>query len=154
MTRGGGAYDWWGRHLEGLPSNKTIVRHLARRAEGSAGPRRLPVAGRRRGSATPRALVAGRARPRTAGHLEVQARSCHARPIWAAALSLEVHIVNGHSVNRLLYRLGYSLQSNRDKVEERQGPDRDEQFQHVSWEVQEFQVKGHPEFSVDTEIKV
>ena len=79
--------------------------------------------------------------------------TCLSAAKLAAALSAEGHAVSGRSVNRLLHRLGYSLQANRKKLEGRQHPDRDAQFQCIYRKVQEFQDKGQPVVSVDTKKK-
>ena len=79
--------------------------------------------------------------------------TCLSAAKLAAALSAEGHAVSGRSVNRLLHRLGYSLQANRKKLEGRQHPDRDAQFQRIYRKVQEFQDKGQPVVSVDAKKK-
>ena len=61
--------------------------------------------------------------------------------------------MSGRSVNRLLHRLGYSLQANRKKLEGRQHPDRDAQFQRIYRKVREFQDQGEPVVSVDAKKK-
>ena len=74
--------------------------------------------------------------------------TCLSAAKLAAALSAEGHPVSGRSVNCLLHRLGYSLQANRKKLEGRQHPDRDAQFQRIYRKVQEFQDKAQPAVSV------
>ena len=79
--------------------------------------------------------------------------TCLSAAKLAAALCAEGHAVSGRSVNRLLHRLGYSLQANRKKLEGRQHPDRDAQFRRIHRKVQQFQDAGQPVISVDTRKK-
>lgn len=79
--------------------------------------------------------------------------TCLSAAKLAAALSAEGHAVSGRSVNRLLHRLGYSLQANRKQLEGRQHPDRNAQFQRIYRKVREFQDKGQPVVAVDAKKK-
>lgn len=75
----------------------------------------------------------------------------------AVRLATELHNqgyqVSERSINRLLHRLGYSLQSNRKTVEGKQHPDRDAQFQHINRRVKTCQRQRQPVVSVDTKKK-
>jgi hypothetical protein len=57
------------------------------------------------------------------------------------------------SVRRLLVALKYSLQGNRKTREDRQHPDRDGQFRHISERVKARQRRCEPAISVDTKKK-
>ena len=61
--------------------------------------------------------------------------------------------VSERSVNRLLHKLGYSLQANRKTLEGKQHPDRDAQFNHINRRVRAFQRRRQPVVSVDTKKK-
>jgi len=54
---------------------------------------------------------------------------------------------------KLLGRLGYSLQANRKTREGTQHPDRNAQFEHINATVAAFQAAGEPAISVDTKKK-
>ena len=79
--------------------------------------------------------------------------TCLSAARLADALRAEGHPVSGRSVNRLLHRLGYSLQANRKRLEGRQHPGRDAQFRRIDRKVREFQDAGQPVVSVDTKKK-
>ena len=49
--------------------------------------------------------------------------------------------------------MGYSMQSNRKKMEGKQHPDREEQFHFIYRKVKEFQEHGQPVISVDAKKK-
>ncbi len=59
------------------------------------------------------------------------------------------HQVSQRTVCRLLWELGYSLQSNRKTHEGKNHPDRDAQFQQISQTVEHFQQRQQPVISVD-----
>lgn len=56
-------------------------------------------------------------------------------------------------LSRLLKELGYSLQSNRKRLEGAQHPDRNAQFGHISEEIRRQHEEGNPVISVDTKKK-
>ena len=57
------------------------------------------------------------------------------------------------TLSRLLRKLGYSLQSNSKRVEGKQHPDRDAQFEHIAETVRRQHERGDPAISVDTKKK-
>jgi len=57
------------------------------------------------------------------------------------------------TLSRLLKKLGYSLQSNRKRIEGKQHPDRDAQFENIAEKVRRQHQKGDPAISVDTKKK-
>jgi transposase len=57
------------------------------------------------------------------------------------------------SLSRLLRKLGYSLQSNTKRLEGKQHPDRNTQFEHIAEAVRQQHDKGDPAISVDTKKK-
>lgn len=61
--------------------------------------------------------------------------------------------VSQRTVCRLLWELGYSLQSNRKTQEGTNHPDRDAQFQQISQTVKQFQQRQQPVISVDAKKK-
>jgi hypothetical protein len=63
------------------------------------------------------------------------------------------HQVSQRTVCRLLWELGYSLQSNRKTHERTKHPDRDAQFQQISQTVEQFQQRQQPVISVDAKKK-
>lgn len=63
------------------------------------------------------------------------------------------HQVSQRTVCRLLWELGYSLQSNRKTKEGTNHPDRDAQFQQISQTVKQFQQRQQPVISVDAKKK-
>ena len=63
------------------------------------------------------------------------------------------HQTSNRMVYELLQEMGYSLQANRKTREGGSHPDRNEQFEHINAQVQEFQEKGQPVISVDTKKK-
>jgi hypothetical protein len=56
-------------------------------------------------------------------------------------------------VSRLLKQLGYSLQSNRKRLEGAQHPDRNAQFEHINEMIRRQQEANEPAISVDTKKK-
>jgi len=92
--------------------------------------------------------------PVTRGDPEVPLRwTCRSAAKLAAQLRAEGRTISERTVNRLLHEMGYSLQSNRKRLEGRQHPDRDAQFRHLSRRVRAFQRMGQPVISVDTKKK-
>jgi len=63
------------------------------------------------------------------------------------------HSLSQRTVCRLLWELGYSLQSNRKTREGTNHHDRDAQFQQISQTVKQFQQRNHPVISVDAKKK-
>ncbi len=63
------------------------------------------------------------------------------------------HDVSYRTVNRLLKKMGYSLQSNRKSLSRENNPDRDKQFRIINRKVKGFQKEGLPVISVDTKKK-
>ena len=61
--------------------------------------------------------------------------------------------VSHRTVHNILEDLGYSLQSNRKKMEGKQHPDRDTQFRYINRLVKKFQRELQPVISVDTKKK-
>jgi transposase len=57
------------------------------------------------------------------------------------------------TLSRLLKKLGYSLQANAKRLEGKQHPDRDAQFEHIAETVRRQQERGDPAISVDTKKK-
>jgi transposase len=68
----------------------------------------------------------------------------------AEELTARGHVVSHMTVDRLLGKLGYSLQANRKTREGQQHPDRDGQFEHLNTAVRRFGRRGQPVVSVDT----
>ena len=68
-------------------------------------------------------------------------------------LSKQGHKVGKSSVGNLLTELGYSLQSNKKKLEGNQHPDRNSQFEYINKQCDLFIGKGNPVISVDTKKK-
>ena len=63
------------------------------------------------------------------------------------------HSISDRSVYSLLKQDGYSLQSNRKKLEGASSPDRDAQFEYINNKVIEFQQDNNPVISVDSKKK-
>ena len=63
------------------------------------------------------------------------------------------HPIGFRTVPKLLRELGYSLQSSRKKLEGRQHPDRDAQFQLINTRVGAAIASGQPAISIDTKKK-
>ena len=57
------------------------------------------------------------------------------------------------TLSRLLKNLGYSLQSNKKRLEGAQHPDRNAQFEHIAEAVRRQHARGDPVISVDTKKK-
>lgn len=71
----------------------------------------------------------------------------------AQALSTSGYKVSQTSVHKMLRAKGYSLQSNRKKLEGNQHPDRDAQFTHINDRAKQFQSQNCPVLSIDTKKK-
>jgi hypothetical protein len=61
--------------------------------------------------------------------------------------------MSNSTLSRLLKKLGYSLQSNAKRLEGKQHPDRNAQFEHIAETVRQQHEKGDPAISVDTKKK-
>jgi transposase len=71
----------------------------------------------------------------------------------AEELVTQGYEVSARSVQRLLHRLGYSLQANAKVTEGRQHPDRDAQFHYLNEMADTFIDEDQPVISVDTKKK-
>lgn len=71
----------------------------------------------------------------------------------AQALQAKGHQVSQRTVCRLLWEMGYSLQSNRKTQEGKSHVDRDAQFEQISQRVEQFQHRHQPVISVDAKKK-
>jgi hypothetical protein len=71
----------------------------------------------------------------------------------AKALSESGHKVSQTTVHKMLVAKGYSLQSNRKKLEGSQHPDRDAQFNYINDCAKQFQSDDCPVLSIDTKKK-
>jgi transposase len=71
----------------------------------------------------------------------------------AAALTDMGHPIGASLVRRLLHQLGYSLQSNRKRLEGTSHPDRNAQFEHINDKATAQLAAGEPVISVDTKKK-
>ena len=79
--------------------------------------------------------------------------TCKSTYKLAEALKAKGHLISQKTVYSLLQEMGYSMQSNRKKMEGKQHPDRDEQFHFIYRKVKEFQEHGQPVISVDAKKK-
>jgi hypothetical protein len=79
--------------------------------------------------------------------------TCKSTAKLAAELNARGHAVSPRTINTLLARLGYSLQSNRKTREGGKNPDRNAQFEHINVKAESFQKSGQPVVSVDTKKK-
>ncbi len=79
--------------------------------------------------------------------------TCKSTRNLADELNRKGHHVSHSLVGDLLGHLGYSLQSNRKRLEGKQHPDRDAQFHHINEIAQDYQNRGQPVISVDTKKK-
>jgi transposase len=71
----------------------------------------------------------------------------------ADTLRGEGYSVSYRTVGRLLKKLNYRLQANKKRIEGKQHPDRDAQFEYINAQVEAFQRDGQPVISVDTKKK-
>jgi hypothetical protein len=79
--------------------------------------------------------------------------TCKSTAKLATELNARGHAVSPRTINTLLARLGYSLQSHRKTREGGKHPDRDAQFEHINAKAESFVVAGQPVVSVDTKKK-
>jgi hypothetical protein len=92
--------------------------------------------------------------PFTRGDPESPLRwTCKSTYNLAEALQDKGYKISQKSVNRLMQKMGYSMQANCKKTEGKQHPDRDAQFCFISEKVRRFQQKGYPIISVDAKKK-
>ncbi|MCF6331769.1 MAG: ISAzo13 family transposase [Draconibacterium sp.] len=68
-------------------------------------------------------------------------------------LNKQGHKIGKSAVGNLLAELGYSLQSNKKKIEGNQHPDRNSQFEYINKQCDLFIGKGNPVISVGTKKK-
>lgn len=68
-------------------------------------------------------------------------------------LNKQGHKIGKSAVGNLLAKLGYSLQSNKKKIEGNQHPDRNSQFEYINKQCDLFIGNGNPVISVDTKKK-
>lgn len=71
----------------------------------------------------------------------------------AKELKKKGYEVSDRTISRLLYDMGYTLQSNQKTIEGKQHPDRNSQFEYINEKIKEFQSQGDPVVSVDTKKK-
>lgn len=67
----------------------------------------------------------------------------------AKQLQQQGHVISARTVYTLLKEMDYSLQSNRKRLEGKEHPDRDAQFQHIAERSKSQQQTGQPVISVD-----
>ena len=79
--------------------------------------------------------------------------TCKSTRTLAKELCRQGYQICAVTVGKLLKSQGFSLQSNRKKLEGKQHPDRDKQFQHIDRRVKAFQRTGQPVISIDTKKK-
>jgi hypothetical protein len=79
--------------------------------------------------------------------------TCKSRAKLAAALTQQGWAISSTTVGRLLWRLGYRLQSVRKRREGASHPDRNAQFEHINATADEFLQRRQPVISVDTKKK-
>lgn len=79
--------------------------------------------------------------------------TCKSTKNLARELNKKGFIISDRTVARLLYDMGYSLQSNLKTIEGKQNPNRDSQFEYINQKIKEFQNNGNPVISVDTKKK-
>ena len=92
--------------------------------------------------------------PVTRGDPESPLRwTCKSVRQLAAQLNRMGHKTSHRMVAEILHGMDYSLQANRKTLEGSSHPDRDEQFQHISDKIREFQADRQPVISVDTKKK-
>ena len=83
--------------------------------------------------------------PLTRGDPESPLRwTCKSTYKLAEALQLKGYEVSQKTVYSLLQEMGYSMQSNRKKMEGKQNPDRDAQFHFINRKVKKFQKNEQP----------
>lgn len=92
--------------------------------------------------------------PFTRGDPESPLRwTCKSTYNLADALQAKGYKISQKTVYTLLHEMGYSMQANRKKMEGKQNPDRDSQFQFINKKVRYFQNNAFPVISVDAKKK-
>jgi hypothetical protein len=79
--------------------------------------------------------------------------TCKSTAKLATELNARGHAVSPRTINTLLARLGYSLQSNRKTREGGNHPDRNAQFEYINAKAESFVKARQPVVSVDTKKK-
>src|SRR5881628_1628418 len=79
--------------------------------------------------------------------------TCKSRAKLAAALTKQGWTISSTTVGRLLWDLGYRLQSVRKRREGASHPDRNAQFEHINGTAEKFLRRRQPVISVDTKKK-
>ena len=79
--------------------------------------------------------------------------TCKSTRRLSRELSTRDHVVSHAKVGELLNELGYSLQSNRKRMEGKTHPDRNAQFEFINSRVMRFQNRAQPVVSVDAKKK-
>jgi hypothetical protein len=71
----------------------------------------------------------------------------------AKALAAQGHHMGETALRKRLQEMGYSLRANKKKIEGQSHEDRDEQFQHIKRQCDQFETEGDPIISVDCKKK-
>lgn len=79
--------------------------------------------------------------------------TCKSTRRLAQELTACGHNISHAKVGELLYKLGYSLQSTRKRMEGKTHPDRNAQFEFINDKVKDFQQRNQPIISVDAKKK-
>jgi len=79
--------------------------------------------------------------------------TCKSKATLAKTLNLQGWRISSTQVGRLLHDLGYSLQSNRKRLEGTSHPDRNAQFEYINATTEDYLHRGQPVISVDTKKK-
>lgn len=79
--------------------------------------------------------------------------TCKSTRRLARELTAQGNPVSHAKVGQLLEKMGYSLQSNRKRMEGKSHPDRNAQFEFIYEKVKEFQSRRQPVISVDAKKK-
>ena len=79
--------------------------------------------------------------------------TCKSLRNLAHELKLEGHTISYPKVADLLEKLGYSLQTNRKMLKEKDQPDRNAQFEFINEQATQCIAEGNPVISVDTKKK-
>ena len=115
---------------------------------------RKPGAGRRSREGEELSLIEALIEPVSRGDPHVAVKVDVQEPrVLADELQDQGFVVSSTKVGGLLKSQGYSLQSNRKTIEEKQYPDRNAQFEHIARCVKARQRCGEPAISVDNKKK-
>jgi hypothetical protein len=79
--------------------------------------------------------------------------TCKSRAKLAAALTKQGWTISSTTVGRMLWELGYRLQSVRKRLEGASHPDRNAQFEYINATAEEYLQQRQPVISVDTKKK-